>query len=408
MELVGKKVLHKTFGEGVIESYKNGKINVDFISGQSQYPVFQFPEGFKNKYLSFVDGADKCEFESEFIEKSQSYSAQLSGIKTDLSTTTSAGCDSNNAFIINDSTVTVIPERKQRLRTLEDLKNYKVPYHVEHDFATVELVLKRALSDIKTMKCPCIKPQRPLSYGDKWNRSAYALRYFYAYIAEYINMFLDLLYLGLPVSEIKVLSIGCGAKIDIWSLQEALKIQRVERNIQYTGVDKEDWGHDGYCPSTENHVNETTIYNQFAGDFLSKEKLDYDVYLFPKSIGDIYFFDDESNDFSKIIAAFKEGQIMKDHFYIVASMIKYDDGIRNDIVPLQKLINGVENNCFKCKGCFVNETSDRYIVDPRNYVRYPEYPANILPDVEKLTGYKPILSRSRELYMICEFERVKG
>lgn len=408
MELIGKKVKHITFGVGTIRSYEDGKITVDFKSEKSTYPVFQFPKAF-DKFLSFVEEDDQKQLEmiNTDIKKSvisieDSKEAQMSGQIN--------ASDKTDSLVIGNTVAEVIPEKKHPRLTMENLKTLKVPYNVEDDYQEIERILKLARDDIESMESPIVKPKRPLNYSDKWNRGAYALRYYYAYIFEYINLFLDLIDLGVPDEEIKIMSIGCGAKIDAWALQEALKIQRIHRKVLYTGIDKEDWSRDGYCPNTETHiVDDSTTFNCCAGKYLmGSEKLDYDIYLFPKSIGDIYYFDTTGEAFDRIKRAFENKEIKKDCFYIAASTIRYEDGAWDDIAALEEVKKSTEKNHFVCTGSYVNESINRYIVDYRNYVRYPEYPPAILPDVERLTGYKPTFSRSRERYLIFKFEKVRG
>ena len=378
MELPGKKIKHISFGEGVIESYYDGKIKVSFSSGNTK--IFQYPKAFE-KFLSFIDRDDQKMLKQKLAETGQ--------------------------LLIGETVVNVIPEKKHEKLTMENMKTYKRPFNIEKDFQEIERVLSVAYSDLESMKGPMEKPKRPLNYSDKWNRGAYALRYFYAYIFEYINMFMDLLDMKMPEEELNILSIGCGAKIDAWALQEALKIQGIKKRVRYTGIDKEDWGRDGYCPVTESFIiDEPTFYNCTAGSFLTNQtNLDYDVYLFPKSIGDIFFFDSNGGDFCRIKKAFERNTISKKSFYIVSSMIRYDDENRDDITALEELIYCIENNGFKLSACYKNDLCDRFVIDPRNYVRYPEYPSSILKEVDRLTGYKPTFSRNRECYLICKFEK---
>ena len=66
MDLVNKKVMHKTFGEGNVIKFDDLYIKINFKSGDKK---FIFPDAFKN-YITFID-EKATNLVNEKIEKNE-------------------------------------------------------------------------------------------------------------------------------------------------------------------------------------------------------------------------------------------------------------------------------------------------------------------------------------------------
>ena len=85
--------------------------------------------------------------------------------------------------------------------------------------------------------------KRTPDYGNVIMREYYLLRYFYAYFAEYYQIYRHMIgqnHLDAPIS---VASIGCGAGIDYYALR--FVVPHTLKNFTYQGFDLIDWGFHG-------------------------------------------------------------------------------------------------------------------------------------------------------------------
>lgn len=120
-------------------------------------------------------------------------------------------------------------------------------------------------------------------YTDLRVQQLYLLKYAYAYTYEYYLMY-NKAVRDLDISrKLSVVSLGCGAMTDymaLVSLKDSLPLE-----VAYTGVDTVDWG---YKPEASGQDQVTLYMGATAGTYFgSREELDADIYMFPKSISEL-------------------------------------------------------------------------------------------------------------------------
>ena len=289
---------------------------------------------------------------------------------------------------------------------LDELRNKKVNRAISNEFnpaiAAIEETIRCANRNLKWLEnhgqAPIEKPNYLFSYTDPWSQGCYVLRYVYAYAYEYINLYLQMISEYELPDIVKVLSLGCGSMIDAWSLQEATKRNNLNPEIFYTGVDVVRWNKN-YEPRTNDNVHKTMILGK-AGEFLATQsELDFDILIFPKSLGDIAKAD--RNDYKKIITSLKNLKIKQDRFIIAFSFIKYKDNNQSDSDFSDGIIS-----CLSGKGYRFNKTSYVYSDEYISSQEYPRIDTYLWDQTEILTGKKPISRRNYEKYYIYEFRKV--
>lgn len=140
----------------------------------------------------------------------------------------------------------------------------------------------------------------------------YLLRYFPAYLAEYYIIYKELLiqkHVGKPFN---VLSIGAGCGLDYYGLNLALKDFNINLSdsVYYTGVDLVEWKYRDDLGNTDCWFFEDNIANW---DELEQD--DYNIIIFPKSIGE---FDNYS--FQQIENIFSNTMFKSDSLCIISSL----------------------------------------------------------------------------------------
>ncbi len=132
------------------------------------------------------------------------------------------------------------------------------------------------------------------AFSDSWNpdysheihRAFYLLKYALPYCVEYRQIYRDALkFLTSFTKNISVLSIGCGAMLDLVGLNYAYSPHSKLLNISYHGIDITDWKstQEYTFPNITTYftckdINETTPYDMLPY---------YNIIIFPKSISDI-------------------------------------------------------------------------------------------------------------------------
>ena len=157
-------------------------------------------------------------------------------------------------------------------------------------------------------------------YSTKPIQQLYLLRYAYAYAFEYKCMYRELskrINLG---KQLKVTSIGCGNRLDYWSLVHAIG---QNCSIQYIGLDKIDWSYRFKARSGD--IARTSIYNAVdaffeAGNFSS------DIYIFPKSISEF-----TTEEVQTLANCFTDETIKKDTIHFMFSLRTSSLNIQSDI-----------------------------------------------------------------------------
>lgn len=158
---------------------------------------------------------------------------------------------------------------------------------------------------------------RTPDYSNVIMREYYLLRYFYAYLAEYSQIYRSMIgknYLTPPLS---VASIGCGAGIDYYALR--FVVPPSFKDFTYQGFDLIDWGF------PEN--NSRTVFLQANISELNLENIN--VLIFPKSLSE---FSDK--DFEAFLVNLNPRKF-QDHICIVSSIMNV--GGEHDIKRIQLL-----------------------------------------------------------------------
>ena len=270
------------------------------------------------------------------------------------------------------------------------------------DFASINSAINNAVSQLYSFdasgRAPLIKPDYPHEYEDRWHEACYTARYMFAYSYEYLQMFKDFLNMVPDVEELKVVSLGCGSMVDAWSLHRAIYSANRDIVVRYYGVDIVSW-ESKYIPKVTTFKSLKFI-NDKAGKYLMvKDKIDYDVIVFPKSIGDISA---DALDFQRILDALGGNSNRK--FFLIASKITYGgSSLRNDESLLKRLTERIIESGFLLNRKIERKGEDVPIAAGRTGYFYPaEIDVN---EVNRLSGRYPILKRSFENYSIYEFVR---
>lgn len=281
---------------------------------------------------------------------------------------------------------------------IEDLRKLKR----DPDFASIDTAINNAVSQLyyfdSTARAPLIKPDYPHEYEDRWHEACYIARYMYAYSYEYLQMFKEFLNMVPEVEELRVASLGCGSMVDAWSLHRAIYSANRDIAVSYYGVDIVSW-ESKYIPQVTTFKS-LNFVNDKAGTFLiEKDKVDFDVIVFPKSIGDI---SEDSQDFQRLLNALCKNT--NGRFHLITSKITYgDSSLRNDESLLNRVTDRILESGFCLNRKIEKKGEDIPIAAGRTGYFYPvEIDVN---EVKRLSGRFPILKRSFENYSIYEFVR---
>ena len=118
-------------------------------------------------------------------------------------------------------------------------------------------------------------------YSDPLTQQFYLLKYLCGYFAEYTSIYRNITGKGF-LDRYKVLSIGCGCGLDLWGLKHACNERFSENKIdRYTGIDRVSWNY------RETFGLENIEYRDIeVDDIKSFEDGEYNIIIFPKSIGE--------------------------------------------------------------------------------------------------------------------------
>ena len=148
------------------------------------------------------------------------------------------------------------------------------------------------------------------NYRKKSYQKLYILRYFPAYYLEYCILAEALRRrLGSDCSGVKIASLGCGICSDYFALRDNL----TGIPFQYVGYDRCEWSTQNLIPE----VKESNFSFEFftTHDFELGDLNDIDVFVFPKSIGDIEA-DGGLGHLTKVIASTKKNRIFFLNSYV--------------------------------------------------------------------------------------------
>lgn len=371
MNLNGKTVRHKSFGEGNVVNISSDRkyIFISFENGEKQ---FQFPGVFE-KHLCFID-----------ID----YQKEIEGILH--------GHESH-----------IKKEGKKQVSNRFSASNYsEKAYDLKNNFNCIERSIFNALYDLERLGTEGEDFSNLWkNYSDPKRRAAYVLKYLYAYTYEYLLMYITIIKNSVLMDNIKVLSLGCGVMTDAWALQESIAFCKAKIVGEYTGVDLEkDWETD-YFPKTTNIIKKEEM-GISAGDYLlGLSELDYDVLIFPKSLADIVWGEPRT-DFDKIIYALDEANFRKRSFCLCFSFVKNEK--KEIIERAEEIVELIKKKGYECSESITVKNEDDAIDKKNSHVPFPSLRDDYKKRIYDAIGQWPINNRTYENNRIYFFTKVNA
>lgn len=205
-------------------------------------------------------------------------------------------------------------------------------------------------------------------YNNIHIQQLYLLRYAYAYIFEYKEMYDKLFSIFLnEINNINILSIGSGACLDFYSLNFICNYP-----ADYLGIDCIDWY---YKP--ENLGNYLCKFKFYQDDFfniLKSHSISREIIFFPKSIGEL------SNECLELLPQ----KINSNNLYLLVSFA-FD---KEDRERLDILLNAFKKENFIIHGDIISYKTKKdeaiYISDIESNFKYPIFPIEIKNDLNSL------------------------
>lgn len=259
-------------------------------------------------------------------------------------------------------------------------------------------------------------------YNSKRMQQFYLLRYAFAYSFEYSCIYDNIIKDFKEKPQIEVVSIGCGAMIDYWSLVYSLKQHRMkECSVRYVGIDEINWNYK-IKPRKKDKVQFRLENAKRA--FARNEKFISDIYFFPKSISE---FDEE--EMSIMIGALSQKPIIKDTIYFCFSIRSDQGSMDRDMKKTKKIVKALEkrnyiistsHNTYNTytyfegdKGIASFDSEFIYPEDALEYIKnlnekcekYMECGTNCKRNCKTYLTRWPILKTSNICYQIIKFER---
>lgn len=149
-------------------------------------------------------------------------------------------------------------------------------------------------------------------YNKPMIQQHYLLRFFPAYLFEYKEIYSHIIKDNHIDTPFNILSLGAGCGLDYYGLELALRDvnKNVAEYVYYTGIDKIDWL---YRDTLEN--NDCEFINCDITEATSLAREDYNIIIFPKSIGEF-----SGEGFNNIIECFKQSSFTEECICLVSSM----------------------------------------------------------------------------------------
>ncbi|MDD2225993.1 MAG: hypothetical protein PHD42_02625 [Dysgonamonadaceae bacterium] len=190
----------------------------------------------------------------------------------------------------------------------------------------------------------------------------YLLKYAPLYVSEYTEVYEDFLD-RYPYKVLRILSVGVGAGLDYYGLEQALK-KHTDIEVEYLGIDLVDWNYRDESIDFEQVDLSDISQNPQVMAFI-KEGLD--LVIFPKSIVEIPYNVSVGNGYVELCSLLKAHQIVD--VWFINSYIKTSNGIIGMEAfgsVLDKLaedgysiFDGVDaTDCYSSKGGKVNYPMD--------------------------------------------------
>jgi hypothetical protein len=244
-------------------------------------------------------------------------------------------------------------------------------------------------------------------YGKHAYQKLYALKYIPAYYFEYCALAHDLdnRIHAYGYGHVKVVSFGCGLAPDYYALMHNLTC-----NFEFHGYDAYQWKQRNLMPVTGFNFN---FHNVCVSTLNVSDVCDADVFVFPKSIGDIYDSDSENiSHLADIIS-----KTTKRRIFFLNSFV-CTDGQQNiiHIGYFKKIHDALLNAGFTTndnrlnthyqgdeKGCGLNRVNRGFVYDANCFIKCddPECKDKCRCNVIK----SPILTNKFMDYQVMEYTR---
>lgn len=310
-QITGQRLTHKIFGEGTI-------LNVEFgtDAARDSYLLVKFD----NQVNSIMNGlTDTVEFGltvfSDGIITNLSLPAELIKSVNDAEKIKLHQIEeAKRQYEIKALTAKRIEEEKRQKRVELEQKSVQLKNEREEINNILNKLIKLINQDISKMT-----DLRKLNdtfhnhntsnyrYSDEFEQRAYLLRYFYAYYYEYRNVIKSLSNI---LTELNVVSIGCGAGIDAVALKNASNNKN--KKISYIGIDCEEWERGIIIPEDGKIKLHKVLIKEDSNNYLK----DATVLFFPRSLSDI-----ERSAWQDIKKWIKKSDCTKEKICIAASFI---------------------------------------------------------------------------------------
>lgn len=164
-------------------------------------------------------------------------------------------------------------------------------------------------------------------YSKKIIQQYYLLRYFPAYLAEYYEIYSDVIRTNFLGNEFNILSIGCGSAIDLYGVHYAVEDSNYDIEIKYTGLDIIEWDYWYEC-----HEEAYFIHDDIGNLYEFNEDM-YNIIIFPKSIGEF-----SESDFEKLKECIRNSRFINDRIVFIASLrntrIDLDMGRAEEVINI--------------------------------------------------------------------------
>lgn len=200
-----------------------------------------------------------------------------------------------------------------------------------------------------------------MDYGRLEIQSLYILKYFYAYLLEYKSI-----YDSIGLDHYNVLSVGCGAYIDLLGLL----LSHPQKTVSYYGVDKKKWFLGDFVKERCGLMDKISFFEKDFVDFLKDKENEntmkkINVIIFPKSI--------EYMDSSEWKNLFPNIDFQEKEMFLVMNAMDRDFDMDESKLDYLK-------DLFTRKGYEVKGEIRKSLLAPKYYIQFPgspEYPHEI-------------------------------
>lgn len=269
-KIIGQRLTHKTLGNGTIlqDSFskkipRESYLLVKFDSGRESLFALDAFNGDKITRLSL--SAELIEYiREEDKVKKQKAEEERKRSELEAQVKMQEEENKNRVLLAEEQRLVRIQNEKERINDILDGIIISIKEHI------------KSLPDLKRLNNVFNNHQKgKYKYADPFEQCAYLLRYLYAYYYEYkeimkcINQYL---------TEVNIVSIGCGGGIDALALNCTLN-----KTISYIGIDIAEW----VKIINLSKYGNTKFYTADIKEDTENYLKDATVLFFPKSLSDI-------------------------------------------------------------------------------------------------------------------------